>query len=195
MQHNGLRGGLLQVVEARRGAIRIAGNSEGDVGLHTAAAWLCASPPMFGQQFGPAPVCVAILKSLTCHTSHMGGDINGGPPCWQLAHCCWRTRALALCHTLLEPPDTAKPRPSPLPHLIWSTRSLMAPRATLGRISSRLKMEVMSARHTRPPLTWLAGSVNVLMQTRSTGVSWLVYAVLKALRATNTLTHPAAGWG
>ena len=46
MQHSGERGGSLQVVKAARGAIRIAGNSEGDVGLHTAAAWLCASAPM-----------------------------------------------------------------------------------------------------------------------------------------------------
>lgn len=69
----------------------------------------------------------------------------------------------------------------------------MAPRATLGRISSRLKMEVMSARHTRPPPTELAGSVTDLMQTRSGGVSWLIDAVAKALQATATLTQQLGG--
>jgi hypothetical protein len=91
VRHSGLRGGSLQVVKAGRGATRVAGNSEGDVGLHSAAAWLCASLPVSGQQIGAAPMCMGTACLGTCRTSHMGGDVNRGPPCWQLAHCCWRT--------------------------------------------------------------------------------------------------------
>lgn len=97
MRHSGLRGGLLQVVKAGRGATRVAGNGEGDVGLHSAAAWLCASLPVSGQQIGPAPMCMATSCLGTCHMSHMGGDVNRGDTL--LAAC-----TLLLAHVLYASP-------------------------------------------------------------------------------------------
>lgn len=92
MQQCGVQGGLLQVVKAGRGALRVGEDGEGDVGLHSRSSIAVRATTlrcMFGRQLWPAPVCVGTAKTLTCHTSHEGGKVTRGTPC-QVESFCWR---------------------------------------------------------------------------------------------------------
>ena len=94
MQHSGLRGGfyssgrLSKPDEVPSGLLGIVK----EMSACTQQQHGCAHHHLYlASGLGQRRCAWGTSRTLTCHTSHMRVDFNRGRPCWQLAHCCWRT--------------------------------------------------------------------------------------------------------